>query len=302
MTFTNKNTRIYFFFTVALLVSVQGYTQKKDVVENSVFWEVSGNGLKESSYLFGTFHLMGKLYIDSLTNVMSKFNQAKTVAGELIIDSTMTSRVMELSLLKDTTLNQLLSPEDYKKIAVLFQEYTGYDMKLFNRFNPLTIQIFMLSSLQKKFYNIDPANDVAMDLYFQQRGKKSGKEVIGLETFEEQAYASMNQFSYKRQAELLVISLRESDKIADQLKELNAAYRAGNIQELIKKESFDHYTDQEEAVMLDNRNKNWMQKLPDLFKQHATFVAVGAGHLPGDNGLITLLRKAGYTVRPLKTK
>ena len=62
------------------------------------------------------------------------------------------------------------------------------------------------------------------------------------------------------------------------------------------------YTPKEAAVMLDNRNKKWMQQLPGIFKQQSTFVAVGALHLAGENGLVMLLRNAGYTVKPLPTK
>jgi uncharacterized protein YbaP (TraB family) len=304
MTFINRTISLRSLLTVVVIVCVHFCAaQKKEAVENSLLWEVSGNGLKESSYLFGTFHLMGKVYVDSLTKVMSTFHQTKAMVGELIIDSTMMSRITQLSMLKGTTLDKLLTAEEYKKTAALFQELTGYDLKFFNGFTPLTIQIFMLSMLQKKFYAMDQANDVAMDLYFQKLGKDSGKPVIGLESFEVQAYASMEQFSYKRQAELLVTSLQDPAQLEKEMKEMNDLYRAGNLQKLTEMESFtDKYTPAEMAVMLDNRNKDWMQKLPAIFKQQSAFVAVGAAHLPGENGLIVLLRKAGYTVKPLAVR
>lgn len=53
------------------------------------------------------------------------------------------------------------------------------------------------------------------------------------------------------------------------------------------------------AVMLDNRNRNWIKKMPDMMKKGSVFFAVGAAHLPGDTGIIYLLRKAGYTVKPV---
>jgi uncharacterized protein YbaP (TraB family) len=135
-------------------------------VENSVFWEVSGKGLTKPSYLFGTFHLMGKKYIDSLSNVSAKFNQSGTIVGELVIDSTMTFKMMMAAQLKGTTLDKLLSPELYEKTATWMKEVSGYDLKLLNGLNPMTIQVFIMSSMQQKFYPMNPAEDAPMDLSF----------------------------------------------------------------------------------------------------------------------------------------
>jgi hypothetical protein len=51
--------------------------------------------------------------------------------------------------------------------------------------------------------------------------------------------------------------------------------------------------------MLDKRNANWVQNLPQIVKEQSAFIAVGAAHLAGDLGVINLLRKAGYTVKPI---
>src|SRR5215204_919965 len=71
-------------------------------VENSVFWQISGKDLSQPSYLFGTFHLMGARYIDSLTHVMDKFSESKTLVGELVLDSTMTVKMMVAARLHET--------------------------------------------------------------------------------------------------------------------------------------------------------------------------------------------------------
>ena len=55
-------------------------------------------------------------------------------------------------------------------------------------------------------------------------------------------------------------------------------------------------------VLLYKRNRNWVTKLKDLMPQKSLLVAVGAGHLPGEKGVINLLRKAGYTITPLENK
>ena len=59
---------------------------------------------------------------------------------------------------------------------------------------------------------------------------------------------------------------------------------------------------QYEDILLNNRNYNWVEKLKKLMPGKSLVVAVGAGHLPGDKGVINLLRKAGFTVTPIANK
>jgi len=268
-------------------------------VENSVFWQVSGKDLSQPSYLFGTFHLMGSRYIDSLARVMEKFSESKTLVGELLLDSTMTVKMMVAARLHETTLDKLLGPEDYQKTAAWLKELSGYDLKIFNGMNPMTIQIFLMTMLQQKYFPLSGSADVPMDLYLQQRGKKEGKKLVGLESFEVQVNALFNQFSIQRQAEMLMEFVNEKEKAKEELLQMNKSYRNGDLGKLEELLAVQTYSEEEAKVMLDDRNKNWMDQLPSLMKEQQTFIAVGALHLSGKNGLINLLREAGYTVTPL---
>ncbi|HWJ90604.1 MAG TPA: TraB/GumN family protein [Flavisolibacter sp.] len=87
----------------------------------------------------------------------------------------------------------------------------------------------------------------------------------------------------------------------DDMKMLTDAYRMQELDkmdELTKKEDMgmQNFTD----MLLYNRNANWAKKLEGLMAKNSLVVAVGAGHLPGDKGVISLLRKAGYKVEPVK--
>ncbi len=286
---------------VGLFIQHAGFAQKS-VIENSVFWEVSGNNLAQPSYLFGTFHLMGSRYVDSLTQVMGKFNASKTVVGELVLDSTMTMKMMAAAQLKETTLDKLLSPENYEETAVWLKELSGYDLKMFNGMNPMTIQIFIMTMLQQKYYPTDPSLDIPMDMHFQNRAKKESKKLVGLETFDVQINALFEQFGPERQAEMLVEFVNEKDKAKDELISMNNHYREGNLTKLEDLLAGQTYSKSETEVLLDNRNKKWMEQLPVLMKEQQTFVAIGALHLAGENGIVNLLRKAGYKVVPSRTK
>ena len=302
---TSNNKTIYtrvLLFVLAVTFTQHAIAQKKKAVENSVFWEVTGKGLSQPSYLFGTFHLLSHRYVDSLTNVTRKFTAAKTIVSELLIDSTMTMKMMASAQMKGTTLDKLLTPEKFKQTNDWLRELSGYDLTMFNSMNPMTIEILLMTMLQQKYFPLDPTRDVVMDLYFQQRGARENKQVIGLETFDEQTHAIFGQFTYERQAQLLATAVNKRGTAEGELRNMNKFYREGNLAKLEALMYDEMYTAAETAVMLDNRNKKWMQQLPGLFKQQPTFVAVGAMHLAGENGLVTLLRKEGYTVKPVQTK
>ena len=90
------------------------------------------------------------------------------------------------------------------------------------------------------------------------------------------------------------------------MKEMNQFYRAGDLNGLAKlsQQSNKQFniTEEENAVLLDNRNLDWVKQIPGLMKKNSCFIAVGALHLPGEKGLISLLRKEGYQVKPVIIK
>lgn len=275
---------------------------QKPATENSVFWEIQGKDLSEPSYLFGTFHLMGKSYVDSLTNVMTKFRSSSIVVGELLMDSTLSMKMMMAARMQETTLDKLLTPEDFQKTAAWLKDVSGYDLKMFNNMNPMTVQIFLMTMLQQRYFPLDPKLDTPMDMYFQDEAKKERKKVVGLETFEVQVNALFHQFSLRRQTEMLVEFVKEKEKAQGDLLIMNKSYREGKLDRLEELLSAQTYSVAESQVMLDNRNKKWMEQLPALMKEGQTFIAVGALHLTGYNGLINLFRMAGYSVKPVNLK
>ena len=288
-------------FLLTLILATRE-SRSQQAIENSIFWEIQRSDLGHPSYLFGTFHLMGSGYVDSLTNLIEKFKTSKNVVGELLLDSSMTTRMMASAQLHDTTLDKLLDSTLYHQTARWLHELSGYDLRMFNSMNPMTIQIFIMTMLQQKYFPLKQANEMPMDMYFQDRAKKEGKQLIGLEDFETQVHALFDQFTLQRQAEMLGDFVQDRSKTKTELLEMNKYYRAGELTKLEELLATQNYSEEEAEILLDNRNKQWMEQLPDLIKENQTFIAVGALHLPGKNGLIALLRKAGYTVSPVATR
>jgi len=294
------NLQIRAVITAILLVAHSQPASAQTAAEHSVFWEVSGHGLAQPSYLFGTFHLIGKSHIDTLTNVLDKFNQSTALTGEVILDSTAFKKVMTASMLRGTTLEQVLGEDLFRRTSAWLQEIAGYDLHRLNGVNPITVQVYLMMLLQQKYSPAsNPAAETAMDQYFQQMARERGMTLAGLETIEEQIHVVYDQLSYARQAELLAAYVTERDKAYDRLSAMNRAYATGDLPALERMIHDENYSPAELDVMLYNRNQNWMRQLPTLFQQHRAFVAVGAMHLTGSQGLIALLRQQGYQLRPL---
>lgn len=280
-----------------LSISLSGKAQQKKA-ENSLLWEISGNGLKKSSYLFGTYHFAGKDFIDTMNVLQTKLSMADAVVGELIIDHTVAAKLASYMVMKNNFLDQLLTAEQYQLVADYLKRISGYDLKLFNSMKPMAVQMTMMQFTAPK--TISAANP-ALDQYFQDYGKTNAKKIIGLETIEDQATILFGN-SLERQTELLLKSVIDEEKTKKEGQRLYANYITQNLEELEKLFlEADGYTQQELDQLLKNRNVKWVAQLPNLMQNQRLFIAVGAGHLIGKDGLIKLLRLKGFTVKPLAT-
>jgi uncharacterized protein YbaP (TraB family) len=146
---------------------------------------------------------------------------------------------------------------------------------------------------------------VAMEQLIMEEAKKKGKTMAGLETMAFQM-SIFDSIPYKVQAQELLKSISSNDKDSDgdkEFKEMMTAYKEQNLEKLGKLiTETDGGLMQYQDLLLNNRNHNWVEKLKTIMPKSSVVVAVGAGHLPGEQGVINLLRKAGYTVTPVENK
>jgi hypothetical protein len=122
-------------------------------------------------------------------------------------------------------------------------------------------------------------------------------QISGLETYEEQL-KFIDEIPIEDQLKSMVKTIKNYSSETAKLNQLVKDYKAQNITALT--ESFESDEDQKLKIkLIDKRNQNWIPKLKSIMLNKSCFVAVGAGHLGGDFGLINLLKKQGYTVEPI---
>lgn len=292
---------VLFLSLFAIAGNAQGSNNSKN--ENkALLWKISGNGLTKPSYLFGTIHMLCQddaVLSDSLKKAIRNCDE---VYLEVKMDNLfeMIGILGQMKMNGDTTFSDLLSKEDYEKVKDYFEKKQSLiPFSMLETFKP----ILAASTLEES--SLPCGTPVAMEQLIMEEAKSHDKEINGLETMAYQA-GILDSIPYKLQAKQLVNYIDSANKGVDESKEFNElldAYKKEDLNKLeqLTKESdigMSRYTD----ILLYNRNRNWVKKLRTLMPGKSLVIAVGAGHLPGEQGVITLLRKEGYKLTPIRNK
>ena len=269
------------------------------VATNTLLWRISGKNLSKPTYIFGTIHMLCADDIQLSDSLKQAIRGADKVYLELDMDDMMQvlGAMSHMTMRNDTTLADLLTAEEYKKVKSFFQENSGLiPFTMLEKFKPLLIESMIL----KETATCD--NMIVMEQLVMEAARENNKEIKGLETMDFQL-GIFDRIPYKLQAEQLVKMVENAGHDGDdkEMKELTEAYRQQQLDimdDLTKKEDMgiQNFTD----LLLYNRNADWANKLAGLMPGNSLVVAVGAGHLPGEKGVLNLLRKAGYRVDPVK--
>lgn len=278
--------------------SLVSFAQKTNSA-HSLLWQISGNGLQKPSYLYGTMHMLCKedgILSDSLKQAI---HNADEVYLEVDMDNLfeMIGALKQMKMRGDTTLADLLSKEDYEKVKTYFsQKSAGLSFSMLESYKPMLME----SVIMENSSVCDES--VVLEQVIMEEAKRNGKEIKGLETLAYQA-SIFDSIPYKLQAEQLVKMVDSAGTGSDdrEFSEMLNAYKSQDLDALDKlMNSEEDNIPGFKNLLLVNRNQNWVKKLNDLMKNKSLVVAVGAGHLPGEQGVINLLRKQGYKVTPVK--
>ncbi len=285
---------------ITALLLIAGLT----AMQAQLLWKVSGNKLKHTSYIFGTHHLIPISFLDSVPGLYKAFNSCDEVVGEMVLNSVdATAKIQQAALLPNhIQIKDLLSDSDYLMVDKELQSVMKLSLKDVSIMNPALILNLYEIAIYKKATGY--SDDTQSDSYFQLVANEKDKKVIGLETVDQQIKALFGNGSLERLAEILVQTIRNKDSIVSEMLNMNKLYKSGKINELMElsqhKGNVVDMTEEEYANLVNKRNSDWLLKLPDMFKTSSCFVAVGALHLGGKEGLIEGLKQEGYKVTPVE--
>ncbi|HEX7845481.1 MAG TPA: TraB/GumN family protein [Chitinophagaceae bacterium] len=273
---------------------------------NSLLWKISGNGLEKPSYLYGTMHILCKEDAVLSREFESVIKATDAIYFEVDLANADPVEMMEsmkrMKMRGDTTLDDLLSESDLANLKD-YVKGTGYNMIYSEMLTYLPILTATMLSQELQDCGASTGIEDAITVV----AKEYKKKTFGIETLDYQLRI-MDSIPYAAQAKELVIyidSLRKPGGLKTEKERLmgfNKLYTSQNLDSLNKimfvmaPEFMTSYGD----LLLYNRNRNWVAALKQLLKEKSLILAVGAGHLPGENGVIDLLKKEGYEVTPLQ--
>ena len=266
-------------------------------------WKISGNGIQKPSYILGTHHGCPFNYCDSIPGLMKAFDKVDNIIGEInmIEFSEMSPERMQkmqamMMMPADTSLLSLFNEEETAKVNAWLKDEMGASLEMLSVMKPMTI---MVTVQNKKMMEVIPeiATMTTIDKYMQTLGQRKGKTIGELETADYQMELLYGN-SLEEQADALLEMIDHGDS-KGLLQQLTNAYKSQNLDTLWKVFQ-EQMTGYEYDAIVKVRNLNWEKQMKELLPKQSTLFVVGAGHLPGESGMINLLREAGYKVKPVK--
>ena len=281
------------FLSLASSLMAQKKAEKK---YPALLWEITGNGLRKPSYLFGTMHVSSKLVFHLSDSFYLDIRNAEIVALELDPQLWQDQLFRFQKMQTNLRFYTQGSPGDYLNERSFQLEKYDDKIKAALSDEPTVINGLLYRTYQTR---ADFEEDTYLDLYIYQTGKKLGKQATGVENYFQteqlvmEAAQDMMKDKKKRAPDT------DGDSPFEIEKKTQEAYRKGDLDML---DSLEKLLQPSEAYMekfLYRRNEIQAGSIDSIVKKHSLFVGVGAAHLPGKRGVIEILRKKGYTLRPV---
>lgn len=253
----------------------------------SLLWEISGDDLETSSYLFGTMHTQDKRAFEFNDSILVKIDQCAAFAPE--INSEQTESFDEGAIfLEKGSIRDHVSKEDYELITKVVKDNLGMEMAFVERFLPVVLATMIMETRT----NHDMPEMV--DVYLEKYAAEKGLKILSVEKIEDQ----MKLLS-TIPAESVVAYFRDLEAYDDYNEKMIELYRNEDPEGLLKLISSDKSFASVLNMLLDDRNVTMAENISKMSKVQPTFFAVGAGHLSGEKGLIQLLKNKGFSVEPI---
>lgn len=297
-----------FLTSVLAIVAIVG-------VNAQLLYKISGKGLEKPSYIVGTYHLAPASYVDSIPGANEALASVEQVCGEVDMAEMESMAGMQkvtaaMMLSDEKSLSDILSEEEMGKLNAFMNEVFGADFNnpliaaQLGKMTPAAIaNQLQLLQYMKMTPGFNP--NALIDSYFQSEAKKADKPVIGFETLDFQISVLYTGSTIERQKEQLICMIDNQEYNQMIMEQLTKAYFSQDIDAVLavteeKLGTSCDSTPEEEEALIFGRNSDWVEKIPAIIGDKSTLFVVGAAHLPGERGVLELLKKEGYTVEGVK--
>lgn len=273
--------------------------------DGAVLYEITKDGLAPS-YLFGTVHLTDPRVTKLSKNVTKALSSSKILALEVAelspkATAAAVARSTDLVLFNDgRTLDGLLSAKEFE-LVVDRLEASDTPRHLARQFKPWVVS--MILTVSKCEGQKIAKGGLVLDMKLAEQARKSAIPVVGLETIEHQLELA-SKVPLDDQLQLLRASIVYAERSNDLMETVLQLYLRRQLSYavplqivLAEKAGIDGTILRSfRREQIEQRNQRMAERALKLLEAGGAFVAVGALHLPGENGLVALFRRAGFTV------
>lgn len=274
---------------------------QKTKVDNALLWKVTGKNLKKPSYVFGTIHIIDAKDYFLPEGTLSAMESSDRICFEIDMAemsdmSSMMGMLQKIYMEDGLSIKDLLSESDYKLVSDHFSKQ-GLPMFFMEKMKPMFLTVFASGDINPM--SLDKGTMKSYEMEFYSLAKSMNKLTGGLETIDFQI-SLFDEIPYDAQAKMLVEAVKAGDSDKDgEFSMMVESYKSQDIEKLASMiSSSESSISGFEDALLFKRNSSWIPLMEAQMEKEPTFFAVGAGHLGGEKGVIRLLRKAGYKVRP----
>ena len=259
-----------------------------------LLYKIEGNNLQKPSYIYGTIHIMPKKDFVSSDSIKSAFKSCKELAMEVDLNMDLKTQIemVKLSMLPDgKTIADITTKENSERIRNFCLDSINWKESKYNkisRFQPFFISSLITQELigKSKSYEIE----------FKKLAKKNKMSMSGLETIQFQMNL-LSEVSNEEQIKMLLLGLTKDNS---EFKKLLDTYLKKDINLLGTLMHNADLSPEFYSNFIVKRNQKWIPIISELIQTNPTFIAVGAAHLPGKDGVLNLLKEAGYTITPIE--
>jgi uncharacterized protein YbaP (TraB family) len=265
----------------------------------ATLWEVQGD--HNRVYLLGSIHVLSKQAYPLKPALERAFDDANQVVFEIDL-----TRFTQKSFKKEfsrtafypsgQSLSKKLTPRTIELLKRVLPLY-GLSLKKVERLKPW----FVAEALSSRTLETAGFSDqLGIDLYFYHKAEAAGKPVLGLETLRDQAEI-FAQFNDEQNEQYLLSTLSGLPEYAAMIRQLVNAWKDGDTQMLDRLLNQDKQADPAtHDALFARRNSRWLPEIERFAHENGNYlIIVGAGHLVGDDGVVSQLRRAGYSVQQL---
>ncbi len=282
-------------FVGQTLNAAEPQTVADSVASEGVFWAIEKKG-QQVGYLLGTIHSEDPRVLEFSPVFLDKLSSCDVYAMEMVPDVTTLHKLTGYMNYQDgRTLESVIGAEQFSLLKEAMGPYQ-IPADFINRMKPWAAMMTLSTPV--------PKTGFFMDLSLSLRASGNNLDVVGLETLEQQL-SFLEDMPLDMQMILLDQAISDVDQVEDMQSEMVDAYLKNSLQRLraITDHEFEAVGEMARDYFYENgiveRNLRMLVSLLTLLENQKVFVAVGALHLPGEQGLLNLLRQNGYQLMPL---